>query len=101
MGDVMSNQSNVDSLSALFSRAKAGHVAYERDILQGTDPDWAGWYARYLLDNGSQSISAWPANMAEPDALASLLRELDSRHRAAATEEPWPDYYARHILGAS
>ena len=91
-------ESIADRLSHLFSDAKRAHVTYERDDLKGTDPDWAGWYARYLIDRGVQSLAGWPSSAGTEKEVAALLREADRVHQANAPQDHWPDYYARYIL---
>ncbi len=41
-----------DELAELLREAEEAHAAYEEDELDGaTDPDWAEWYARYIVEN--------------------------------------------------
>jgi hypothetical protein len=94
-------EDSVRALIGLFTRTKSAHVAYEKDVLHGPDDDWAGWYARYLLDNGARSIDGWPAQFDAQERLRTLLTEMDRSHQANAPDKPWPEYYARHILPAS
>lgn len=37
----------VSALAGLLERAQAEHKTWERE--HGTDPDWATWYAKFLL----------------------------------------------------
>lgn len=37
-----------DRLTGLLQEAKRAHAAFERETAK-PDPDWPGWYARYIL----------------------------------------------------
>jgi hypothetical protein len=78
----------------LHEAAEAHHVVYR--IVDGDDPDWASWYADWLLD-----LSELPVLLgAKPvrSHLVHALVELDREHAAAGTDERWEDAYARGLV---
>ena len=68
------------------------HAAFLK--VDGTDPDWANWYADYLADRLPGLIETGPTR----DELASLLERLGEEQPRVAPEEPWPRYYARFLV---
>jgi hypothetical protein len=73
--------------------AETHHRVYR--ISDGTDDDWASWYADWLL-----SLSELPQLLTTRPVRSHLVHalvQLDRDHTAAATNEPWPEYYARHL----
>ena len=64
-------------------------------ITDGTDEDWASWYSDWLLDHSElpQLLGTRPVR----SHLVHALVELDRDHTAAATDEPWPDFYERGL----
>jgi hypothetical protein len=85
---------NGDPLAALLEEAAETHHRVYR-ITDGTDADWASWYADWLL-----TLSELPQLLATRPVrslLVHALVELDRDHTVANTEETWPDFYARHL----
>ena len=74
-------------------RPKTHHVVYR--IVDGDDPDWASWYADWLLELSElpELLGAKPVR----SHLVHALVELDRTH-AAGGEERWEDAYARGLL---
>ncbi len=85
----------VDRLAQILERAHAVHaVVAERT--NGADPDWALFYAWWLL-----TWSDFPDALGRQPSLAELtveLTRLDARYRAEALEMPWPHAYAEWLL---
>ena len=84
----------IDELAALLQEAAETHHRVYR-ITGGTDDDWASWYAEWLL-----TLSELPDLLdIRPirSHLVHALVQLDRDHTAAATDETWPDFYARHL----
>jgi hypothetical protein len=87
--------SDLAAISALLHEAGETHHQVFR-IVDGVDPDWASWYADWLV------------NLSElPDLLGSkpvrselvyLLVHLDKEYTAAAPEGRWEDFYARKLI---
>ena len=77
----------------LHEASETHHVVFR--ITDGDDPDWASWYADWLLDHSElpQLLGAAPVR----SHLVHALVELD---RAYVTEQPadrWEDVYARRL----
>jgi hypothetical protein len=84
-------ESRVTRIAALLHEAgEAHHVVYR--IAHGDDPDWASWYADWLLDLSElpDLLGARPVR----SHLVAALVELDRRYAAEGPDEPWPTWYA-------
>ena len=79
--------------AVLHEAAETHHVVYR--IVDGDDPDWASWYADWLLDLSElpQLLGAKPVR----SHLVHALVELD-RAQSAGAAERWEDAYARGLL---
>jgi len=89
-------------IAALLHEAGETHHTVYR-IVDGDDPDWASWYADWLL------------NLSElPDLLGTrpvrseltwLLVQLGKDYAREEPSEPWPEWYAprmvEHFAGSS
>jgi hypothetical protein len=85
-------QVNVGSL--LHEAAETHHVVYR--ITDGDDPDWASWYADWLIN-----LSELPGLLGSRPVrshLVHLLVELDRDYTESNSDERWEDYYARRII---
>ena len=79
----------------LHEAAETHHVVYR--IVDGEDPDWASWYASWLLD-----LSELPMLVGAPPVRSHLVHalvELDRAYTAEAREVPWEDWYAERLAG--
>ena len=78
----------------LHEAAETHHVVYR--ILDGDDPDWASWYADWLLDLSelSDELGAKPVR----SHLVHALVQLDRDYTAEAPGEPWEDWYAARLV---
>jgi hypothetical protein len=84
-----------DKISALLHEAaETHHVVYR--IVDGDDPDWASWYADWLLNLSelAQELGTTPVR----SHLVHALVQLDRDYTAAQSGEPWEDWYARGLL---
>jgi len=85
----------VDKIAELLHEAgETHHVVYR--IVDGDDPDWASWYADWLL-----RLSELPTLLgATPvrSELVYMLVELDKEHSASRGGEPWPEFYATGLI---
>ena len=80
----------------LHEAAETHHVVYR--IVDGDDPDWASWYADWLLH-----LSELPDLLGTKPVRSELvytLVKLDKEYSAAKPAERWEDYYARELLTA-
>jgi hypothetical protein len=78
----------------LHEAAETHHVVYR--IVDGDDPDWASWYADWLLN-----LSELPAELGGApvrSALVHALVELDREYVAKQPGGRWEDYYARGLI---
>ena len=84
-----------DTIAGLLHEAAETHHRVFR-ITDGTDDDWASWYADWLI-----SLSELPTVLgARPvrSELVYLLVSLDKDYTARSPAEPWESYYARKII---
>jgi hypothetical protein len=78
----------------LHEAGETHHVVYR--IVNGDDPDWASWYANWLI-----SLSELPEILgAAPvrSELVWLLVSLDKEYTETSPDSPWPQWYAQRIL---
>jgi len=83
-----------ERISALLHEAaETHHVVYR--IVDGDDPDWASWYADWLIE-----LSELPAILgAKPvrSQLVHALVELDRNYTTEAPGCPWETWYAERL----
>jgi hypothetical protein len=90
----MANASIDDRVAALLQEAaETHHIVYR--ITDGTDDDWASWYATWLLDLSElpDVLGARPVR----SHLVHALVQCDHDYNATAPDEPWPRFYARTL----
>jgi hypothetical protein len=77
----------------LHEAAETHHVVYR--ITDGDDPDWASWYADWLIDLSElpELLGARPAR----SHLVHALVELDRLYAAESPDERWEDWYASRL----
>jgi hypothetical protein len=78
----------------LHEAAETHHVVYR--IVDGDDPDWASWYADWLL-----TLSELPELLGSRPVRSELVYELvglDREYRAESHDESWEDFYARRLI---
>jgi len=78
----------------LHEAGETHHVVYR--IVDGDDPDWASWYADWLLNLSEfpQLVGIKPVR----SELVWLLVSLDKEYTQAKPELPWPQWYAARII---
>jgi hypothetical protein len=77
----------------LHEAAETHHVVYR--IADGDDPDWASWYADWLLN-----LSELPELLGERPVRSHLVHalvELDRLYTADGPDERWEDWYAARL----
>jgi hypothetical protein len=65
-------------------------------ITDGDDPDWASWYADWLIE-----LSELPTLLGRTPVrseLVYLLVLLDKEYTGRHPAEPWPQYYAGRVV---
>jgi hypothetical protein len=85
----------VEPIAELLQEAAETHHRVYR-ITDGADPDWASWYADWLVH-----LSELPARLGMTPVRSELvcaLVELDNEYSARAPDEPWATYYARDLI---
>ena len=77
----------------LHEAAETHHTVYR--ITDGEDPDWASWYADWLLDLSElpEVLGARPVR----SHLVYTLVGLDREFTADKREERWEDWYAARL----
>jgi hypothetical protein len=78
----------------LHEAAEAHHVVYR--IVDGDDPDWASWYADWLLD-----LSELPVLLGVKPVRSHLVHalvELEREYTLSGVSERWEDSYARGLV---
>ncbi len=77
----------------LHEAAETHHRVYR--IVDGEDPDWASWYADWLIELSElpELLGASPVR----SELVYLLVLLDKEHTDRHLSEPWEQYYARRL----
>jgi hypothetical protein len=92
LSDMTDHSSRVAAL--LNEAGETHHLVYR--IVDGDDPDWASWYADWLLNLSElpQILETRPVR----SELVWLLVSLDKDYATAAPEVPWPQWYAERIL---
>jgi hypothetical protein len=90
----MSSQNDLSRIAELLHEAaETHHVVYR--IADGDDPDWASWYATWLLDLSElpELLAARPVR----SHLVHALVELDREYAAGSHGERWEDWYAARL----
>lgn len=83
-----------DTIGALLHEAAETHHRVYR-IVDGADPDWASWYADWLI-----SLSELPQLLGKRPVRSELVYQLvnlDKQYVADNPDEPWEGYYAHRI----
>jgi len=83
----------LESLEEAFAKVgPAHHKAYRHT--NGEDPEWAIWYTDFLKAK-LESILEKSLTRSE---LIYFLVLADKQHRATASNQPWPRFYAELML---
>jgi hypothetical protein len=83
-----------DVAALLHEAAETHHVVYR--IVDGDDPDWASWYADWLLN-----LSELPRLLGETPVRSHLVHalvQLDRDYSEGKPQESWEDWYALRLL---
>ena len=80
--------------SLLQEAGETHHRVYR--IVDGDDPDWASWYADWLisLSELSEILGTTPVR----SELVWLLVTLDKEYAKASPDLDWPHWYAQRIV---
>jgi hypothetical protein len=82
-------------VAALLQEAGETHHRVYR-IVDGDDPDWASWYADWLLNLSElpQLVEVTPVR----SELTWMLVSLDKQYNELKPELAWPQWYAERIV---
>jgi hypothetical protein len=86
---------NADPVADLLHEAAETHHRVYR-ITDGEDPDWASWYANWLV-----TLSELPKLVGRTPVrseLTYLLVLLDKEVTTGQVDDPWERYYARRLV---
>jgi hypothetical protein len=86
---------DLDRVAALLREAAETHHTVYR-IVDGDDPDWASWYADWLI-----RLSELPRILGTTPVRSELIYDLvrlDREFNASKPDEPWDRYYARQLV---
>ena len=88
------NDQAVRVAELLHEAGETHHVVYR--IVDGDDPDWASWYADWLLNLSElpQVLGSTPVR----SELVWLLVVLDKEYTQTMPTLPWPQWYAERIV---
>ncbi len=77
----------------LREAAETHHVVFR--IVDGDDPDWASWYADWLLDHSElpSLIGRAPVR----SHLVHALVQLDRDYLGSGSSDPWEAWYAKRL----
>jgi hypothetical protein len=84
-----------DRIATLLHEAGETHHRVYR-IVDGDDPDWASWYADWLLNLSElpEILGAAPVR----SQLVWMLVQLDRDFTEAKPDTPWPQWYAARVV---
>jgi hypothetical protein len=90
---VSANQPVLAVAALLHEAAETHHVVYRST--DGDDPDWASWYADWLLDHSelAELLGARPVR----SHLVHALVRLDRDYTIDGPSERWEDWYASRL----
>jgi hypothetical protein len=90
----LNGEEEIARISALLREAaETHHVVYR--IVDGNDPDWASWYADWLI-----SLSELPDLLGARPVRSELVYMLVGLDREFTTDHPagtWEDHYAQRL----
>lgn len=80
--------------SLLHEAGETHHLVYR--IVDGEDPDWASWYADWLLKLSElpQILGTAPVR----SELVWMLVALDKEYTQMQPDVPWPQWYAERVI---
>ncbi len=82
-------------MAALLREAgETHHIVYR--IVDGDDPDWASWYADWLVRR-SELPSVLKTTPVRSELIYELVKLAREFKQSTATE-PWERFYARQLL---
>jgi len=90
---MLARMSESEIAGLLHEAADTHHVVYR--IVDGNDPDWASWYADWLLNLSElPDLLGWRPVRSR---LVHALVELDRDYSAEERNKPWEEWYAARL----
>jgi len=88
------NDASAQVAVLLHEAGETHHLVYR--IVDGDDPDWASWYANWLVNLSElpQILGTTPVR----SELVWLLVTLDKEDPRAKPETAWPQWYAVRVI---
>ena len=88
------NDQSTQIAGLLHEAGETHHLVYR--IVDGDDPDWASWYADWLINLSElpQILGVRPVR----SELVWLLVALDKEYTDASPAMAWPQWYAERIV---
>jgi hypothetical protein len=88
------NRESARVAALLHEAGETHHQVYR--IVDGDDPDWASWYAHWLLNLSElpQILGTTPVR----SELVWMLVSLDKEYTNTSPDLPWPQWYAERII---
>lgn len=85
---------DTDRIAALLHEAAETHHGVYR-IVDGDDPDWASWYADWLVELSElpELLGAKPVR----SHLVHALVQLDRDYTASGPDQAWEPWYAERL----
>jgi hypothetical protein len=90
----MNDDTSTRIASLLHEAGETHHIVYR--IVDGDDPDWASWYADWLINLSElgQILGTSPVR----SELVWLLVTLDKDYTEVNPDAPWPEWYAERVI---
>ena len=88
------NDESTRIAALLHEAGETHHLVYR--IVDGDDPDWASWYAQWLLELSElpQILGTTPVR----SELIWMLVSLDKEYTNTSPDAQWPQWYADRII---
>ncbi|HEY6468245.1 MAG TPA: hypothetical protein VI434_00600 [Candidatus Dormibacteraeota bacterium] len=83
-----------DIAGVLDDAAETHHIVYK--IVDGEDPDWASWYADWLINHSR--LPALLGSAPVRSELVYLLVRSDKEFAKGSIPGRWEDFYAKTLL---
>lgn len=85
----------LEAIASALAGAERAHAAAFASV-NGEDPDWAVFYAGWLVDRSL--LLSLVESPPERNALSEALADIDRRYVAENPDESWDRYYARDLI---
>lgn len=90
----LSDDQSARIAALLLEASETHHTVYR--IVDGDDPDWASWYADWLIN--LSELPQFLGTTLVRSELVWLLVNLDKQYAAQSPGSPWTEWYAERIV---